>query len=386
MTTSRNPFEDAMPSVLAEVNAVDGIPLGKKLTAAQLSAMRTALGTLQESEGKGSHWLVLAGGLGYVDRSKKTATEDQIVEACTRHFGRYPDKQGVEPIHLVLDSRGGSLDSAYRTVLFLRRFTGELRVHVPRRAKSAATLIALGANEVSMSPFAELGPLDTQIKDPRNPSKDVSALDCYQSVDYVREFGLQTLPKVLAVLLGETQARIPLQDLIRTATDFALGEVRPMLEQVKALDFGAWGRTLKIGETYARALQLSLDVDGDEPRADRVARRLVYGYPHHPFPIDITEAQDIGLDVSLMPADRYSAMRAIVEACEDSRFVGFLGDVEEMLKDVERAIPAPRQDADLAAQMEPNRNIAEQPQPTAYDSSTGPVEPNPGRDDRYGDG
>lgn len=333
-----NQFMEPMQSVLAEVNAVDGIPLGKRLNRAQLTLLRDSLRDFAAAVGEGAHCLVVTGGLGFVDRTKKVATEDVVAEACMRHFKRYPDEPQPEPIHVVVDSRGGSLDSAYRTVLFLRRFTEDLRVYVPRRAKSAATLIGLGANEIVMSPFAELGPLDTQIKDPRNPSKDVSALDCYQSVDYVREFGLQTLPQALAVLLDETQARIPLQELIGTATEFALGGVHPMLDDVTALDFGAWGRTLKIGETYARTLQLKLDPNDDEQRADRIARRLVYGYPHHPFPIDIKEAKDIGLTVSLMDARRYEASRAIARACEDGRFVGFLGDAEDLLSKVDTKV------------------------------------------------
>jgi len=125
---------------------------------------------------------------------------------------------------------------------------------VPQRAKSAGTLIAIGAHELHMSPFAELGPLDTQIVDPRNPTELVSALDCYQSVDYVRAFGLTTLHRALTALAKEMQTGIPLADLVNTAEHLSTGSITPMITQVKALDFGGWGRTLKIGELYAKSL------------------------------------------------------------------------------------------------------------------------------------
>ena len=85
-----------------------------------------------------------------------------------------------------------------------------------------------------MSPFGELGPLDTQIHDPRDPGTDISALDCYQSVDYVREFGFGTMDKALGLLSDKTRGQIALGDLIDTASDFAIGAITPMLEGVRA--------------------------------------------------------------------------------------------------------------------------------------------------------
>jgi hypothetical protein len=101
-----------------------------------------------------------------------------------------------------------------------------------------------------------------------------------------------------------------------------------MLGQVNALDFGGWGRTLKIGETYARALQMRLGYADYEKKADEIAKRLVYGYTHHPYFIDYDEAKDIGFNVSLMSKDAYGAALSIVEACEGCRFVGFIQDVQ----------------------------------------------------------
>jgi len=123
-------------------------------------------------------------------------SERRVQLACEERFG-YPKSPPEATINVILDSTGGPLDSAFRTVLFLSRYAERLNVYVPRKAKSASTLIAVGANTIYMSPFSELGPLDTQIRDPRNPTDYISALDCYQSVDYVREFGFSTLSQAL---------------------------------------------------------------------------------------------------------------------------------------------------------------------------------------------
>lgn len=286
------------------------------------------------------HCLIVTGYLGKGQGLEKD-TEEAVFEACARHLGaRLPqalDGDSLEPrlerIHLILDSAGGSLDAAYKVILGLRNYAKDVWVYVPRRAKSAATLIAIGADQIVMAPHAELGPLDTQINDPRNPSTRVSALDCYRSVDYVREFGIQAISRALKVMLDETQNMLPLSQLIDSATAFAIGSVRPMLEQVKALDFGAWGRTLRIGETYAKALRLRLRHPDREEDAERLATKLVYGYPHHPYPIDRTEAKSLGLAVETMPTDVYQAAKVITAACKGgSRFVGFSEDLKDAIK------------------------------------------------------
>lgn len=69
-----------------------------------------------------------------------------------------------EKIFLVINSPGGSIESAYLISKTCRRLCkGKFIVGVPRRAKSAATLIALGADEIHMGLMSELGPIDPQV-------------------------------------------------------------------------------------------------------------------------------------------------------------------------------------------------------------------------------
>jgi serine dehydrogenase proteinase len=273
----------------------------------------------------GNACLLLAGPLVSQAGNDDQSAEGAIARCCTDRFG-YPDEPFDGTIDLILDTFGGSLDSAFKTVLFLTRFTKRLRVFVPRHAKSAGTLMAIGAHELHMSPFAELGPLDTQIRDPRNPTDRVSALDCYQSVDYVRGFGLTTLSRAFRVLAGETQTLIPLSQLVRTSADFSIGSIAPILTQVNALDFGGWGRTLRIGERYAKALLTRAGYD--ETEAKEISYQLVYGYTHHPFPIDVSEATRIGLRPSTMTEEQYtSAMDIVTGSAEPGAVVvGFAAD------------------------------------------------------------
>jgi len=264
------------------------------------------------------------------ERSTDTLVKNKLWGAY-----KYPTESNRR-LNVLLNSPGGSLDSAYSTALYLAAYAKELHVYVPSRAKSASTLLAIGAHKTFLSPFAELGPLDTQIPDPRNPATTVSALDCYQSVDYVRDFGFKTITKVLPQLVEDTERRIPVTELLATATTFAIGVVQPVLSTITALDFGGWGRSLRIGERYASKLLDAKAKDGDVTRADEIASQLVYGYTHHRFPIDIHEARRIGLEVELMKPDVYKAAVKVLNACRNKSFVGFLSK-KEAAKTVDKA-------------------------------------------------
>jgi hypothetical protein len=90
-------------------------------------------------------------------------------------------------IDLLLHTHGGDIDAAEKLIVMVQKVAGpaELRVLVPDCAKSAGTLMALGADRVVMSDSSELGPIDPQIhlRDARGnliPHSIQSYLDAYK--------------------------------------------------------------------------------------------------------------------------------------------------------------------------------------------------------------
>jgi Serine dehydrogenase proteinase len=300
--------------------ALNDVP--EEMTQEERDDVIAAGGEFAKKIGGSDPCLVITGQFTPLVRNGRLA-ENQVMQACMDAFG-YPDGKKAR-INVVLDSPGGSLDSAFKIVRYLTAYASELNVHVPRRAKSASTLLALGAKRIYLSRFGELGPLDTQIFDPRNPVAYVSALDCYQSVDYVRLFGVNTMSKALRQLSADAGGQIPLQDLLSTASAFATGGVGPMLTGIRALDFGAWGRSLKIGERYA---QILLEDNHPKDEAARIAERLVYSYTHHLFPIDYREAHEMGLPAEPMSEAAYRLGLDVVDKCKNKSFIGFVSQVE----------------------------------------------------------
>jgi len=74
-----------------------------------------------------------------------------------------------ERIDLYLYSPGGITIAGYALVNLIREFCREFNVIIPFKALSCATLISLGANEVVMTPMAQLSPIDPSVQHPLGP-------------------------------------------------------------------------------------------------------------------------------------------------------------------------------------------------------------------------
>lgn len=72
------------------------------------------------------------------------------------------DADPERPMHVLLGSPGGDGETAIRMVRSLQARCCKLTVVVPDMAKSAGTLLCLGADEIVMGPSGDLGPVDPQ--------------------------------------------------------------------------------------------------------------------------------------------------------------------------------------------------------------------------------
>jgi ClpP class serine protease len=75
--------------------------------------------------------------------------------------------ENISSLDLLVVSQGGDPTVAWRIVSLIREQVTSFNVLIPQAAYSAATLIALGADEIVMHPHGNLGPTDPQISGPR---------------------------------------------------------------------------------------------------------------------------------------------------------------------------------------------------------------------------
>ena len=90
-------------------------------------------------------------------------------------------------IDIIIDSGGGDADAAYHISKLLHRtFKGKISYIIPRYAKSAATLLVSGGNEIVMGPTSELGPLDPQIQ--QQSGDWISAKSVQSTFDLIKKY------------------------------------------------------------------------------------------------------------------------------------------------------------------------------------------------------
>lgn len=109
----------------------------------------------------------------------------------------------------MLDSPGGDGETAVRMVRAAQARTTELTIIVPDQAKSAATILAMGAHRILMGPTSDLGPVDPQFPIGVAPNRAlVAAKDIIAAVD-AAEAAIAANPAVYplhASLLSEVDA------------------------------------------------------------------------------------------------------------------------------------------------------------------------------------
>jgi len=74
-------------------------------------------------------------------------------------------------LDLILHSPGGSAEAAESVVTYLRKRFDHIRIFIPVAAMSAATMVALSADEIVMGQHSQLGPIDPQfiVNTPEGP-------------------------------------------------------------------------------------------------------------------------------------------------------------------------------------------------------------------------
>jgi len=215
--------------------------------------------------------------------------------------------QHSDKVEILLHSPGGHADIAYRVMKFFRRRFTTVNVIVPLVAKSAATLICLGADAIFMGELAELGPLDVQINDPVDKGEaPTSPVNDFKSMEYLREYAVDILDYFIMEIVERSGMSI--REAIHESIPAAVGIIRPLYEKIDPLDLGDHKRALAVGEEYAKRLLKQVR----NPKSEQIVDQLVWKYPSHDFAVDFEECRALGLPVDLLEPDDDAALVNVI--------------------------------------------------------------------------
>jgi hypothetical protein len=139
------------------------------------------------------------------------------------------DADTSKDLHFMLWTPGGDGEAAIRLLRTAQSRCKNLVLIVPDWAKSAGTLIVLGANRILMGPAGDLGPVDPQLRPSEDSHRTVAAKDIVAAVEDATEavqanphtypIYADLLSNVSAVMLQQARAAIARTD---TLLDLAL--------------------------------------------------------------------------------------------------------------------------------------------------------------------
>lgn len=179
-------------------------------------------------------------------------------------------------IFLFVKSNGGSGRVSLRIVSLLRQYCEELIALVPLNCASAATMMAIGANEIQMGPMAYLSAVDTSL------THDLSPID--RDNDRV------------SVSLDELSRAVKLWQ--KENAEEGINPYRHLFKYVHPLVIGAVDRAESLSIMLCKEI-LSYHID-DENKSLEIATVLNSKYPSHSYPILLKEAKRIGMNAIAM--------------------------------------------------------------------------------------
>ena len=190
------------------------------------------------------------------------------VIAMSRLLGPAGKKSEVA---LFLKSDGGNPEAALRFVHLLRQKFERLTLLAPFECASAATMVALGANEIHMGPTSYLTAVDSSLK------HDLSPVDHH---NYLVSVSQDEVMRILRLWKEQKCGDNPFPDVYKYLHPLVLG----------ALD-----RSSSLSMRICQEL-LSYHVS-NRAKALKISRALNYDYPSHSYPITAREARKLGLNV-----------------------------------------------------------------------------------------
>jgi len=207
----------------------------------------------------------------------------KLVVVCDALFGEsvtffeelVSDASEEQDLHLLLDSPGGDGETALRIARSAQARCRRFIVIVPDQAKSAGTILALGADEILMGPTSDLGPIDPQLRITRGDRWELVAAKDLIAAVAAAELAVQKQPEtyplhaslladVTAVMVQQARAAmLRSNDLLDASlkcaglSDAEIKRLKPRLRQGLITKPSHHGATLGAGDAHALGLPVT---------------------------------------------------------------------------------------------------------------------------------
>ena len=181
----------------------------------------------------------------------------------------------TKEIDILIESSGGDPLVSWRLMSMIREKVDKIYILIPYSAFSAATLLALGGDEIILGDFGCLGPIDPQITAKKSDGTfhQFAYLDIVSFLNFIKN------------------------DAGLTEQKYLENTIDKLLEQVDPSTIGMSKRAASLSVTMAEKL-LNLHMDGlKRQEAKNIAQKLYESFFSHGHAVGKTEAREIGLTI-----------------------------------------------------------------------------------------
>lgn len=178
-------------------------------------------------------------------------------------------------VDVLIHSAGGDPLSAWKLMSLLRERFENVAVLVPFMAFSAATLFALGADDILMHPHASLGPIDPQIQ--------MTQADGTQ-----RRFAYEDVGAFLRFLVNEVKITEQAQTSV---------VIEKLFTVVDPVNVGAAKRASELSSSIGERLLLTHMTGEDKVKAKQIAENLNKSFFAHGDAVSRKRAKELNLKI-----------------------------------------------------------------------------------------
>ena len=210
---------------------------------------------------------------------------------------------------VIMCSGGGSPDAAYKMARYLQLKYDSYSVLITGMCKSAATLFAIGASELIFCPFGELGPLDIQLQKEDKLIGAESGLNISEAFNSLENRASSVFHHQIIELMRISGGVVTFKTASEVATGVISALYGPIFSQIEPEEVGSRARAMRIGEDYAKRLDVSGNLMPHSIQA------LSTHYAAHSFVIDYGEATTLFKKVRLASQPEQGLVNEIGMIC-----------------------------------------------------------------------
>ncbi len=203
----------------------------------------------------------------------------------SRVIAQLASRKRRSKVLLVLTSNGGDADASYRIARAFQNSYEQVTAYVPGWCKSAGTLCVLGAHELVIGDFGELGPLDVQLQRKDEIGEYGSGLAVSEALKQVQQRAFEAFEGYMLQIKQRSLNAITFKLAAELAAKMAVELHEPITRQIDPLSIGEQSRAVAIAKDYGLRLQIR-----SKNFTDEMLDFLVQGYSSHGFVIDRLES------------------------------------------------------------------------------------------------